>query len=106
MRISDLSSDVCSSDLLAEFLTALQRIEAAAGPAPGPHNFHPGGPLATYDAQTPEAVPTLGARIDTAAVAALREAALIGRAACRERVLQYVSIPVVAVYLNRKTHKL
>jgi aminoglycoside phosphotransferase (APT) family kinase protein len=61
---------------LAAFLTALQRCDPSGGPPPGPHNFFRGGPLATYDAETREAVDRLGARIDRGAVLALWEAAL------------------------------
>ncbi len=53
---------------LAGFLVALQRIAPQDGPPPGPHNFYRGGPLATYDSQTREAIAALGGRIDTAAV--------------------------------------
>jgi aminoglycoside phosphotransferase (APT) family kinase protein len=61
---------------LAGFLAALHRLDARDGPAPGPHNFFRGGPLATYDADTREAVAKLGERIDAAAVLAVWEAAL------------------------------
>jgi len=61
---------------LAQFLLALQRIEAAGGPAAGAHNFHRGGPLTIYDTQTRRAIVTLGDRIDADAVTAVWEAAL------------------------------
>jgi aminoglycoside phosphotransferase (APT) family kinase protein len=61
---------------LAGFLTALQRIDAADGPAAGPHSFWRGGPLATYDAETRAAIAALGARIDAAAATAMWDAAL------------------------------
>ncbi|WP_411286615.1 aminoglycoside phosphotransferase family protein [Phenylobacterium sp.] len=61
---------------LAALLTALQQIDATDGPAPGPHNFHRGGALATYDAETRTAIAALGERIDAAAVLAVWEAAL------------------------------
>jgi aminoglycoside phosphotransferase (APT) family kinase protein len=41
---------------LAQFLVCLERIDAADGPAPGPHNFFRGGPLETYDAETRTAI--------------------------------------------------
>lgn len=61
---------------LAGFLTALQRIDTSSGPAPGAHNFHRGGPLATYDAEARQAVAALGKQIDAEAVIAMWDAAL------------------------------
>lgn len=61
---------------LADFLAALQRIDASDGPPAGPHSFWRGGPLATYDAETRAAISALGDRIDAAAAAAMWEAAL------------------------------
>lgn len=49
---------------LARFLVALQRIDAADGPAAGPHNFFRGGPLTTYDAETKRAIAALTGTID------------------------------------------
>ena len=37
---------------LASFLTALQGVDTASAPAPGPENFHRGGDLSTYAAET------------------------------------------------------
>jgi aminoglycoside phosphotransferase (APT) family kinase protein len=45
-NIADLSDFAVS---LAQFLTALQRIDATGGPQSGPHSFYRGGALATYD---------------------------------------------------------
>src|SRR3712207_9547470 len=50
---------------LADFLTALQRIDPTGGPSPGRHNFFRGGPHAVYDAETRQAIATLDGRIDT-----------------------------------------
>jgi aminoglycoside phosphotransferase (APT) family kinase protein len=61
---------------LADFLAALQRIDASDGPAAGPHSFWRGGPLATYGAETRSAIAALGERIDAAAATAMWEAAL------------------------------
>ena len=61
---------------LAGFLSDLQRLDTQGGPAPGAHNFFRGGPLATYDAETRQAVTKLGGRVDGAAVLAVWEAAL------------------------------
>ncbi|MBB2903103.1 aminoglycoside phosphotransferase (APT) family kinase protein [Kineococcus radiotolerans] len=49
---------------LADFLTALQRIDATDGPAPGIHNWFRGGTLRTYDETTQNALRTLEARPD------------------------------------------
>ena len=40
------------------------RADADGGPGPGPHNFHRGGPLAHYEAETLEAIAALGGAID------------------------------------------
>lgn len=45
---------------LAEFLNALQRIDASDGPTPGEHNFYRGGPLRIYDKETRQAIAELG----------------------------------------------
>ncbi len=58
---------------LAAFLGALHRIDATGGPPPGPDNFHRGGGLAVYDAETRAA---LDGRIDTKAAADTWAAAL------------------------------
>src|SRR3546814_12978054 len=87
MRISDWSSDVCSSDLAdALFLTDL-------GEFPG--DFRGGGGVVDEDRAL--AHPGEGAVV-------AEDDAEIGRAACRERVCQYVEISVVAVSLKKK-HK-
>ena len=61
---------------LAQFLAALQRIDPAGGPPPGPHNFFRGGSLMIYDAETRQAMATLGSEIDADAAIAVWEAAL------------------------------
>jgi aminoglycoside phosphotransferase (APT) family kinase protein len=61
---------------LAKFLNALQQIEVSGGPLPGPHNFFRGGPVASYDKETRQAIATLGEQLDAAAVTAVWEAAL------------------------------
>lgn len=64
------------STTLAQFLTALQRIDPTGGPPPGRHNFFRGGPLAIYDHETRRAIAFLDGKIDTDAVTAVWEAAL------------------------------
>src|SRR3546814_16703654 len=95
MRISDWSSDVCSSDLLA--------IQSLAGAATE------GGIAARSDrfagkaGRQEGAVPRM-AVVDRATEIQPRHPARreIGRASCRERVCQYVSISGVAVYIKKK----
>jgi aminoglycoside phosphotransferase (APT) family kinase protein len=72
-RIEDLAGFATT---LADFLTALQRVDPTGGPPPGPHNFFRGGPLTVYDAETRQAVAALEGKIDTAAASAVWEAAL------------------------------
>src|SRR5258705_4310433 len=61
---------------LAEFLTALQRIDAADGPPPGKHNFYRGAPPAVYDHDTRRAIRALQGQIDTEAATVVWEAGL------------------------------
>src|SRR5215217_6506028 len=61
---------------LAGFLNALGRIDASGGPAPGPHNFYRGGPLATYTQETIDAIEALGDEVPRDAVERVWEAAL------------------------------
>jgi aminoglycoside phosphotransferase (APT) family kinase protein len=72
-RISDLRQFAIT---LAQFLVALQRIDATGGPSAGPHNFFRGGPLTVYDEETRQAIATLEGKIDSDAAIALWEAAL------------------------------
>jgi aminoglycoside phosphotransferase (APT) family kinase protein len=72
-RIADAREFAAS---LAHFLTCLQRIDPSGGPAPGPHNFNRGGPLATYDAETRAAITALSGIIDAEAANAIWDAAL------------------------------
>jgi aminoglycoside phosphotransferase (APT) family kinase protein len=61
---------------LAEFLIALQRIDPTGGPPAGPHNFHRGGLLSTYDAETRRAIGMLRHKLDAKAAADVWDAAL------------------------------
>lgn len=61
---------------LARFLQALQAIDASGGPLAGPHNFWRGGPLATYDGETREALAALEGEIDTGLAREVWERAL------------------------------
>ena len=64
---------------LADFLAALQRIDATGGPVAGPHSFWRGGPLTTYDGETRSAIAALGERIDAGTATVMWEAALAAR---------------------------
>lgn len=61
---------------LGLFLDALQGIDPTGGPPPGPDNFHRGGSLQVYDAETRRAVSCLEAQIDAKAAMRLWDAAL------------------------------
>ncbi len=62
---------------LARFVVALQRIDTDGGPAAGDQNFGRGGPLASRDEPTRAAIAELEDRVDTAAVTAAWEDALL-----------------------------
>src|SRR3546814_12208209 len=113
MRISDWSSDVCSSDLLAQHLlyAAVGMVEAVdrqrlhedavdgVARMQRPvrvleHHLH----QLVEGLVAPRALPLPGDG-DAAAPVGIEE---IGRASCRERVCQYVSMSVVAVSLKKK----
>ena len=49
---------------LGAFLSALHRIDAAQGPAPGTHNFHRGGDLRVYASEVARALVILEGRVD------------------------------------------
>jgi aminoglycoside phosphotransferase (APT) family kinase protein len=61
---------------LGRFLDALQHIDATGGPVPGLHNFHRGGALGIYDAQSRQAIAALKGTIDVDAATGVWEAAL------------------------------
>ncbi|MDQ3855066.1 MAG: aminoglycoside phosphotransferase family protein [Chloroflexota bacterium] len=70
-------ADLCEfASSLAEFLSALQRIDATDGPVAGPHSFFRGAPPAVYDGETRDAIVALEGEIDTEAATAVWEAAL------------------------------
>src|SRR3546814_12328022 len=87
MRISDWSSDVCSSDLTRPFAVSEKMWYSGSAvmitSSPG---------LALPPIQAP-----------ACSMFAIMLPWEIGRASCRERVCQYVSISVVAVSLKKKT---
>jgi aminoglycoside phosphotransferase (APT) family kinase protein len=60
-RIEDLNRFAMT---LANFLITLQKCQTTNGPVAGPHSFYRGGELATYDAQTKQAIDHLSDQID------------------------------------------
>ena len=71
--ISDLRQ--AATDL-AQFIAALQQIEATGGPPPGQHNFYRGVPLAMRDQQTRDAIAALQDVIDIDKATAAWDAAV------------------------------
>src|SRR3546814_19214585 len=107
MRIRDWSSDVCSSDLEPGALRTSAGFTVQAS-----HGLHD---LAEADIVVVPSWRDTGEPAPPALLQALRQAhargALlvglcleIGRASCRERVCQYVSFSVVAVFFQPKKH--
>src|SRR3546814_12508373 len=97
MRISDWSSDVCSSDLIA----VAAALEAAAAQREADS--------ASADVNLPEALRLfMVTRPLSRDVIGPSDAAerlqVVGRGSCRESVCQYVEILVVAVSLNKTKH--
>jgi aminoglycoside phosphotransferase (APT) family kinase protein len=64
---------------LAAFLTALWRADTNGGPPAGVQNFHRGGDLAVYDAETRASIAALGDRIDSSAALSVWATALTSR---------------------------
>lgn len=70
-------ADLCefAADL-ADFLSALYKVDPTGGPLPGTHNFFRGGSPAYYDADTRAALTALDGHIDTALATEVWETAL------------------------------
>src|SRR3546814_15474890 len=111
MRISDWSSDVCSSDLLSipAVPGAVTGGNAAAGLAAAGHGHrgHPAARAVLGAAQRPGGAaprhrPGAGPGADTLLAAGLCRSSGpdLGRAYCRESVRTYVELPVAAVSLT------
>src|SRR3546814_12153990 len=109
MRISDWSSDVCSSDLLlSSFACAVPGIMATRA-IPDPKDRLTTiliAPLMTCSARLPVYTLIIGVFIPNRAVGGspvgLQE---IGRAPCRARVCLYVLVQEVAVSIKKKKKK-
>src|SRR3546814_18373121 len=98
MRISDWSSDVCSSDLLA--IPRLERARHVRLRTVAQDQGEAGDRVERpQDERQADDLPQFLCR---AFLRRLRGRVEIGRASCRERVCQYVSITVVAVSLKNK----
>src|SRR3546814_12003251 len=97
MRISDWSSDVCSSDLRAAGIT-LQSQGVTIGDLYEMRTLiEPPAARLVAERNSEKAVPILRAMIeDELKKIKDRFGIKIGRASCRERMCQYVSISVVA----------
>ncbi|WP_042777398.1 aminoglycoside phosphotransferase family protein [Sinorhizobium fredii] len=74
--IADMSAFAVA---LAEFLAALQGIDADGGPLSGQHNFFRGGPLTAYDHETRWALAALEGRIGTDMARSVWDAALAAK---------------------------
>jgi aminoglycoside phosphotransferase (APT) family kinase protein len=61
---------------VAEFILALQRIDATGGPQAGAHSFYRGASLAHYDDETRRSLAELRGRVDTERASAVWDAAL------------------------------
>src|SRR3546814_12659457 len=105
MRISDWSSDVCSSDLnLLDRYRQLDVVESTDDFLGCDAQFHSRQRRADA-AMDPGAERQVIAGIAASEIQRTRTAEEIGSASCRERVCQYVEISVVAVSLKKKKHK-
>jgi aminoglycoside phosphotransferase (APT) family kinase protein len=61
---------------VAQFVLALQGVDAGGGPAAGAHSFHRGAPPAHYDDEVRRSLAVLEGRVDTAAARQVWRAAL------------------------------
>src|SRR3546814_19777926 len=98
MRISDWSSDVCSSDLIDRAMLRGKLRHHGENSGADARQF--GG---CVDAVFPMNGPN---KARCSSLRAQRSNPEIGRASCRERVCKYVSISVVAVSLKKKDKQL
>src|SRR3546814_11996884 len=94
MRISDWSSDVCSSDLLA---VCCKSASACCSNSSSSWTIAE-SKLSTRCISTSQMISNLSRSL-------LRRRRKLGRASCRGRVCQYVSLSVVAVAFKKKNNK-
>src|SRR3546814_11645164 len=95
MRISDWSSDVCSSDLVAQLAGLLKSVGGTEGVSAA--QFRDATGLGRK-----RSIQILEFFDRAGYTRRLRDKHEIGRASCRERVCQYVEISVVAASLTKK----
>src|SRR3546814_15688041 len=107
MRISDWSSDVCSSDL--NWIYFNHRVIPQANSARSHQGCGIGGPATAPGAGATTAdgagaAPSIGGAInsDASPTGSTWRIEQLGRASCRGRVCQYVEISVVAGTLKKK----
>src|SRR3546814_20406929 len=100
MRISDWSSDVCSSDLCSQRLDATDPAQNELRSAPA--DYHRG---CTWINAAKPVRRSQGAWFKTVTHNTIRRTVTIGRASCRARVCQEVYISVVAGSLKNKQRK-
>src|SRR3546814_20349246 len=104
MRISDWSSDVCSSDLSSDLRIVIPPTRTVA--VPKRSLLRPGPATLPVHCTGDHLQCTLArGRREDIVVGARGLTGEIGRASCRERVGQSVEISVVAVTLKKKTTK-
>jgi aminoglycoside phosphotransferase (APT) family kinase protein len=72
-RIADLPGFAAA---VAEFIVALQRVDATGGPRAGAHSFYRGASPAHYDEETRRSLAVLDGRIDTGRATAVWDAAV------------------------------
>ncbi len=72
-RLNELSGLATS---VAEFILALQHVDATGGPPAGAHTFYRGASLAHYDDETRRCLAMLDGRIDTKSAAAVWDAGM------------------------------
>src|SRR3546814_11914155 len=105
MRISDWSSDVCSSDLCRS--TVLSSCDVNEKDGPSTSSGRTDRSIFSASPREPKPLRTLRSRresYDVASLLFLTGRFKIGRASCRERVCQYVKISVVAESLKKKKY--
>src|SRR3546814_17924204 len=109
MRISDWSSDVCSSDLRNGTLAAEPRVVRQEGVDSSNGRYSRRVidlGIAAFKGCSPLKLPQEYYQTSNGGWSNLNyHWPQIGRASCRERVCQYVSISVVAVSLKKKNDK-
>src|SRR3546814_15544781 len=98
MRISDWSSDVCSSDLVVVVNHHLLFADLALKQE-GFGEILPGA--AAFILDEAHQIPELAGQFFSQSVSARQLTEQIGRASCRERVCKYFEIAVVAVCLKK-----